>query len=88
VIEDHPLASAYKVRSDDAAFAAAIIEGSLATWLLTFHDKYPPMSFEVGTEWLLGYAPQLSVDLFPELLDGVLGFRDRISLDVAAAFGR
>jgi hypothetical protein len=44
--------------------------------------------FEVGTDWLLGYAPQLTVELFPNLLDGVLGFRDRISPDVVAAFGR
>jgi hypothetical protein len=88
VIEDHPLASAYEVRSDDAALAVAVLEGSLATWLLTLHDKYPPMNFEVGTDWLLGYAPQLTVDLFPELLDDVLGFRDRISPDVVAAFGQ
>jgi hypothetical protein len=46
------------------------------------------MSFEVGTDWLLGYAPQLTVDLFHELLDDVLGFRDRISPDVVAAFGQ
>jgi hypothetical protein len=28
------------------------------------------------------------VELFPELLDGVLGFRDRLSSEVVAAFGR
>ena len=88
VIQDHPLASTYEVRSDNAAFAAAILEGALATWLTTGRDKFPPMSFELGSDWLLGYAPQLTVELFPELLDGVLGFRDRISPDVVAAFGR
>jgi hypothetical protein len=88
VIDDHPLASAYEVRSDDAAFAVAILDGELATWLMTWRGKPPPMSFEVGTDWLLGYAPQLTVELFPNLLDGVLGFRDRISPDVVAAFGR
>jgi hypothetical protein len=88
VIEDHALASAYEVRSDDATFAAAVLEGALATWLMTWRDKPPPMSFELGSDWLLSYAPQLAVELFPELLDGVLGFRDRIPPDVVAAFGR
>jgi hypothetical protein len=88
VIEDHALAPTYEVRSDNAAFAVAILEGALATWLMTGRAKFPPMSFELGSDWLLGYAPQLTVELFPELLDDVLGFRDRISPDVLAAFGR
>jgi hypothetical protein len=87
LIEGHPLGSAYEVRSDDAAFAVAVLDGALATWLMKGRDKFPPMSFELGIDWLLGYAPQLTVELFPELLDGVLGFRDRISPDVVAAFG-
>jgi hypothetical protein len=88
VIEDHALASAYEVRSDDAAFAVAILEVALATWLITWRDRFPPMSFELGGDWLLGFAPQLTVELFPELLDRVLAFRDRISPDVVAVFGR
>jgi len=88
VIEDHALASTYEVRSDNAAFAVAILEGALATWLMTERATFPPMSFELGSDWLLGYAPQLTVELLPELLDGVLGFRDHISPDVVAAFGR
>jgi hypothetical protein len=88
VIEDHPLAPAYEVRSDNAAFALAILEGALATWLMTWRDRLLPMSFDVGNDWLLGYVPQLSMELFPDLLDGVLGFRDRISPEVVAAFGR
>jgi hypothetical protein len=54
LIEDHALASTYEVRSDNAAFAVAILEGALATWLMTGRAKFPPMSFELGSDWLLG----------------------------------
>ena len=88
VVEDHALAGRYEVRSHDAGFTRALLDGTLVDWLLEWRDLLPPMSFELGQDWLLAYAPQLPVDRFPQLLDGLLGFRDRIPTDVLTMFGR
>lgn len=88
VVDDHALADRYEVRSQNAGFTRALLDGPLVDWLLEWRALPPPVSFELSQDWLLAFAPQLPVDLFPQLLDGLLGFRDHIPTDVLTMFGR
>lgn len=88
VVDDHALADRYEVRSQNAGFTRALLDGPLVDWLLEWRALPPPVSFELSQDWLLAFAPQLPVDLFPQLLDGLLGLRDHIPTDVLTMFGR
>jgi hypothetical protein len=87
-ITEHPLGIAYEVRGRDHGFVEALLVDPLAAWLIAWAESPPPMSYELSPSWLLGYSGLLEPEDIPELLDGVLGFRDRIPGDVVTRFGR
>jgi hypothetical protein len=72
------LDGAFEVLSDDPGLVTALLRDELLGWLIEWSDRPPPIGFEVGGAWLLAFAPFVEPELLPDLLDGLLGFRDRI----------
>lgn len=72
------LAEGFEVRTADPVFVGALLVADLADWLLRWSDRDPYLGFELAGPWLLAFTPLLEPDRFPDLLDGLLGFRDRV----------
>jgi hypothetical protein len=72
------LAEGFEVRTADPVFVRALLVDDLADWLLRWIDRDPFLGFELAGPWLLAFTPLVEPDRFPELLDGLLGFRDRV----------
>ncbi len=74
---------AFDVRSDDAAFASALIDARMMEWLL---EHAPRPGFEISGGWILGYRDQVQ----PWQLDSVLAmlesFVDRIPRAVRSLY--
>lgn len=76
------LADPFEIRSADAEFAHDVLAGELAPWLVDWSARSPFLGFELVESWLLDFAPELAPEALPDLLDGLLSFRDRIPADV------
>jgi hypothetical protein len=72
------LADPLEIRSADPEFAQTLVTGRLAGWLAEWSSRTPFLGFELVQSWLLDFAPELEPEQLPDLLDGLLSFRDRI----------
>jgi hypothetical protein len=72
------IAEGFEVRTADPVFVQALLVDELADWLLLWSDRDPYLGFELAGPWLLAFTPLLEPDRFPDLLDALLGFRDRV----------
>jgi hypothetical protein len=74
---------AFDVRSDDAAFASALIDARMMEWLL---DHAPRPGFEISGRWILGYRDQVQPWQVDSVLSMLESFVDRIPRAVRSLY--
>jgi hypothetical protein len=74
---------AFDVRSDDPAFASALIDARMMEWLL---DHAPRPGFEISGRWILGYRDQVQPWQVDSVLAMLESFVDRIPRAVRSLY--
>jgi hypothetical protein len=74
---------AFDVRSDDPAFASALIDARMMEWLL---DHAPRPGFEISGRWILGYRDQVQPWQVDSVLSMLESFVDRIPRAVRSLY--
>jgi len=74
---------AFDVRSDDPAFASALIDARMMEWLL---DHSPRPGFEISGRWILGYRDQVQPWQVDSVLSMLESFVDRIPRAVRSLY--
>ncbi len=74
---------AFDVRSDDPAFASALIDARMMEWLL---DHAPRPGFEISGGWILGYRDQVQPWQVDSVLSMLESFVDRIPRAVRSLY--
>lgn len=69
----------FRVQGSDAAFAAALLQPAVASWLQTAEARVGEIEFELRDTWLLCAGPKADdIDAMIDMLEWAQRFRDRM----------